>query len=285
MLFAITAVDRYLGVFDAFVQAGWTPLKLFTVPYIDPLSNQQAVINYAEQHHADIQLSPITAHNLNELREQGCGALIVASYDWKICDTRPFIKYACNFHASPLPEGRGPYPNMQAILESRTSWAVTCHKLIPEIDRGDVLATEVFPMQSDECHESLDLKVQMAAKRLATKVALDFKELWNNAVPQESGSYWKKKTLKDRVLNFNNSVDSIMRHLRAFGATGSAAKVNNTWIIVKQGVGWLETHNCQIGEVVHIYNQTIVVAASNGYIGLIQNEIAPPHIVSELNQL
>ena len=178
MRFAIAAIDRYLGVFDAFVRAGWTPLKLFTVPIANAVDNYQAVTAFAEQHHASVQLSQITDLDILGLREQECDALIVACYPWRIVDWQPSLKYAVNFHASPLPDGRGPYPIHRAILEKRNSWAVTCHRLTSEIDKGDILAAESFPLQSDECHESLDLKIQMNAKRLAGKVARQFIELW-----------------------------------------------------------------------------------------------------------
>jgi len=187
--FAITAIDRYLGVFDAFVGAGWTPLRLFTVPAKSEQANQKAVIAYAERNGATIQLSKMTALDLAELRERGCEALVVASYDWKVCDWRPFLKYAVNFHSSPLPDGRGPYPVVRAILQDRAVWGVTCHQLSPEIDRGDILAAEEFPLQPGECHESLDLKIQMAARRLAGRVASQFVELWRQAKPQSGGSY------------------------------------------------------------------------------------------------
>src|SRR5579863_3833915 len=202
MQFAITAVDRYLGVFEAFVDAGWTPLKLFTVPLKSSLANQQAVIAFAEKHGAAIQLSRMTECDLEELRDQGCEALIVASYDWKVCDWRPYLKYAVNFHSSPLPDGRGPYPVTRAILEDRAAWGVTCHQLSPEIDKGDILASEEFSLHYDECHESLDLKVQMAAGRLARRVARQFEELWGQARPQLGGDYWPKHKLKEHIVDF-----------------------------------------------------------------------------------
>ena len=146
MRFAITAVDRYLGVFEAFVRAGWTPVKLFTVPLRDPVfGNQQAVIAYAENNKVAVQISRLIESDLDALRAEGCDALIVASYDWKIPDTAPFLKYAVNFHASPLPDGRGAYPVPRAILENRDHWAVTCHRLTPNIDNGAILAAENFP--------------------------------------------------------------------------------------------------------------------------------------------
>jgi methionyl-tRNA formyltransferase len=283
MQFAITAVDRYLGVFDAFVSAGWKPLKLFTVPLKSDLANQHAVIAYAEQHAAAIQLSKMTARDLEDLREQGCDALIVASYDWKICDWRPFLKYAVNFHSSPLPIGRGPYPVVRAILENRKSWGVACHRLNPEIDGGEILAAEEFPLRPDECHESLDLKIQIAAKRLAARVAGQFCELWDLAKPQEKGVYWKKHALAEHIIDFQKSVESILRHIRAFGANGSLASIGKTWITVKRAVGWTEKHDHPPGVVVHVFNQSIVVAALDGYIAILDSQPTPLHIVAEMH--
>ena len=271
MRFAIAAIDRYLGVFETFVQAGWTPVKLFTSPLKNDLDSQHAVIAYAEQQGAAIQLSQMTTSNMAELRDvYGCEALIVASYSWKIEDWQPFLKYAVNFHASPLPEGRGPYPVIRAIKEGRPSWAVTCHKINSEFDKGDILAVEEFPLQPDECHESLDLKIQMAAKRLAGKVAGLFIGLWEEAKPQGDGSYWKRYKLHEHVIDFQLPIQDVMRHIRAFGKVGSLAKISNTWLIVKQAVGWVEAHKHVPGNVVHINNQSIIVATTEGYVGLLE---------------
>ena len=282
MRFAITAVDRYLGVFDAFVAAGWTPLKLFTVPARSDQGNQQAVVAYAERNGAAIQLSRMTARDLAELRDRGCEALIVASYDWKVCDWRPYLKYAVNFHASPLPDGRGPYPVVRAILEDRAVWGVTCHQLSPEIDRGDMLAREEFPLQADECHESLDLKIQMAARRLASRVAGRFAQLWEQAEPQRGGGYWRKHAVAEHVIDFRNPTESVLRHVRAFGVNGSLACVDGVWFVVKRAVGWAEQHGHPPGRAVHVFNRSIVVAAGDGYVGLLDSERAPPGVVAEI---
>jgi methionyl-tRNA formyltransferase len=282
MHFAITAVDRYLGVFDAFVSAGWKPLKLFTVPSKSDFDNQQAVIACAEQQGAAIQLSRMTARDLAELGEQGCEALIVASYNWKICDWRPFLKYAVNFHASPLPDGRGPYPVMRAILENRRSWGVTCHRLSPDIDEGDILDAQEFPLQPDECHNSLDLKIQMAAKQLATRVAGQFIELWRQARPQEGGTYWKKSELTEHIIDFQKPVEGIMRHIRAFGDSGSLARIGKTWFTVRRAVGWSERHDHAPGDVAHVFNRSIVVAAADGYVAFLEGEATPFHVVAEM---
>ena len=57
MRFAIATIDRYIGIFDTFCQAGWRAQKLFTVPIRDPeFGNQRAAIALAEQQSAAIQL-------------------------------------------------------------------------------------------------------------------------------------------------------------------------------------------------------------------------------------
>lgn len=280
MRFAIATVDRYLGVFETFVRTGWQPLKLFTVPKRNEMGNQQAVIAFAEQHKAAIQLSRMTEDDLRVLQTQGCDALIVASYDWIIPGWRPFLKYAVNFHGAPLPEGRGPYPVVRAVLENRNQWGIACHRLTQEIDAGEILAIEKFPLRADECHESLDLKIQMAGKKLATTVAGQFVKLWEKAQPQNGGNYWPKQTLTERVIYFQKPVENILRHIRAFGSTESLACINGTWLIVKRAVGWVEPHRHRPGEAVHVFNRYIVVAATDGFIGLLESELAPPQVVT-----
>lgn len=282
MRFAIATIDRYLGVFETFARAGWQPLKLFTIPFGTELANQQAVIAYAEKYKAAIQLSPMTARDLQELQAQGCEALIVASYDWKIPDWSPFLKYAVNFHSAPLPEGRGPYPVVRAILENRDRWGVVCHKLTADLDAGDILDAEAFPLQPDECHESLDLKVQMAAKRLAQRMTEQMPEMWAKAKPQGEGSYWPRYTMEQRVIDFKKPVKDVLRHIRAFGASESIANLYGTWLLVKRALGWVEIHNHPPGHVAHTFNRNTIVAVPDGYVVLLEWDFAPPHVVEEL---
>ena len=282
MHFAITATDRFLGVFEAFVTAGWKPLKLFTVPMVHPLSNQQAVIAYAQKHNAAIQLSQMTEQDLAALQEQGCEALIVASYDWKIPPWQKYLKYAVNFHSSPLPEGRGPYPASRAILENRDTWAVSCHRVTEKIDQGEILAVDNFALQADECHESIDLKIQMSAKRLAGKVAANLNGLWEQAQAQTIGQYWQKTALLERVIDFQQPTTNILRHIRAYGATESLFKVNNSWFVVKRAVGWPEQHYLLAGQLAHVFNRSLVISSSDGYIGLLDCEAVPPNFVTEI---
>lgn len=283
MRFAIATIDRYLGVFEALCQAGWTPLKLFTVPVRDPdFGNHQAAIAFADKKGVAIQLSRMSQKDIADLGIAGCDVLVVAGYDWKIPDWNLLVKYAVNFHPAPLPAGRGPYPLPRAILEGHSLWGMACHRLTGQIDAGEILASEHFALRADECHESLDLRVQMAAKRLAGRVARNFAELWQSAVPQTSGSYWPRITPTDRVVDLAKPLDDVLRHVRAFGRTGSLVNINGTWLIVRRAIGWPETHELAAGAVVHVNGRTIVVATADGYLAVLESDMAPPHLAADL---
>jgi methionyl-tRNA formyltransferase len=265
MQFAITATDPYLCVFETFVNAGWRPVKLFTT-----LHHNKAVVEYAQRLGLDVQFSRMNENDLKDLALRGCEALVVASYDWRIGDWRPYLKYAVNFHPSPLPEGRGPYPQVQAILENRPAWGVTCHKVAPEFDAGDILDQELFPLYAQECHESINLRVQMAGRTLAERVAHNFARLWHSAQAQGEGSYFRLWNNEDRTLNFNAGVHDILRRVRAFGLIETMATVNEKTFYVRRAIGWVEPHAHLPGALVHRDQLMLVVAALDGYIGIIE---------------
>jgi methionyl-tRNA formyltransferase len=280
MRFAITATDRYLGVFQALVERSWTPVKVFTTAVDHRISQNAAVIEYARQLNVDVQISRLSEHNLRELGARGCDVLVVASYRWRIADWRPYLKYAVNFHPSPLPRGRGPYPIPAAILEQADHWGVSCHKLEHQFDSGAVLRIVEFPLAPQEDHESLDLKVQLAARRLSGEIADRFEEYWNRATPQVGGSYHALWTPEDRRLDFSQTVEQILRRVRAFGPIESRALINNTTFFVRRAVGWTESHHVPPGTVVYVNNLAMVVAAADGFIGLTEWSLIDPSAVT-----
>jgi methionyl-tRNA formyltransferase len=282
--FAIATNDAYQCVLETFLKAGWQLEKLFVSPGNWMYENKQ-VIARALELGAAIEHSPISSRDLADLGHSGCTVLIVASYQWKIPEWSADIKYAVNFHPSPLPEGRGPYPLVRAILEERSSWAVTCHKINEKFDQGDILDVETFPIDPDECHDSLRLKVAMAASRLAERVALEFEPLWQAAVPQGIGSYWPRWTEQDHAIDFNQPVAIIMRQIRAFGDLECMATINGATIFIHRAKGWIEPHSAHPGAVTHASNLEMVVAAADGFIAITEWSFhAPGAITSNMRR-
>lgn len=280
MRFAVTATDRYLDVFRAFVEHGWTPVKVFTGMVDNRIHRNAAVIDYARKLHVEVQISPLTQANLRQLGDSGCDALVVASYEWRVPEWRSCLPHAVNFHPAPLPRGRGPYPLPAAILESAPTWGVSCHRLEHEFDTGPVLKTLEFPLAPNEELDGLDLKIQLASGRLAADVADHFLDYWSAAVPQEGGSYYPKWSDEARTLDFSQTVEQILRRVRAFGSLECLARLNNTLVFVHRAVGWTEAHGLRPGTVVHANNMAIAVAVADGYVGLTEWSLINPDAVT-----
>ena len=285
MRFAIAAADRYISVFEAFVDAGWQPVKLFTVPLDNIVNHNQATIQYANSLGIEVQLSRVTERDLQDLQARDCEVLVIASYNWRIPDWQAYLRHAINFHPSPLPTGRGPYPLHQVILEGRDSWGVSCHKLSHEFDSGDILAQRQFPLTQSDCHDSLSLRVQMAMRELATQIAHNFNGYWDKATPQASDAdYWKKLADEEWLLKFDQPVASILRRVRAFGQLECIAHVNNMLMFVRRVVGWTEIHHHASGTVVYSNGHSIVIAADDGYIGIVEWSLVTRHQMAQIGR-
>lgn len=281
MRFAITLTDRYLPVFEAFLAGGWQPVKLFTSPVDDRIFHNKLAHERARQLDIPIQISRMLDSDLADLGSRGCDLLVLASYRWRVGEWQPHLRYAVNFHPSPLPIGRGAYPLVRAILDGHTEWGISCHKLTARFDSGDILAQERFPMAPDESHESLDLKTQLASGRLATRVAGNLEALWRAATPQGEGSYWRMFTDADRTLDFHQPVERIMRTVRAFGDYECLAKVADAQIYVRRAVAWQDKHAHPPGTVVHNSAMRLVMAASDGYVAILEWSLIGPDALAQ----
>jgi methionyl-tRNA formyltransferase len=282
MRFAYAGFDRWCGVFDALVASGWEPVELFTLPVDHQLDFNDELVSQAIERRLPVQISRITEDDLCRLGTRDCDALVVAGYPWRVPDWQAHLRYAINFHPAPLPEGRGPFPTIQALLEGRREWGVSCHQIAADFDTGDVLATEHFPVEEDECHETLQLKSQMAARRLAAEVAGNFRALWGRKKPQGSGSYWPRIDDNARTLDFSRPVAELMRVVRALGLHECIAPLDGKYVYVRRAQGWRETHAHAPGTVVHRQRRWTVVAAADGYVALIEwsplNEATRGHV-------
>ena len=275
MHFAFTGCDRNLKLFETLIQAGWQPVKLFSAPEINLHSANKALLALAQLKKIPIQLSRMTPSDLEDLKNVGCEVLVVGSYNWRIPEWRDCLPFAINFHPAPLPMGRGPYPMVNAILNDHTRWGVTCHKIEREFDTGAILDSELFDIDEDETHESLNIKLQMAAGRLGLRIAHQFINSWQAATPQGEGQYWPLFTEEERTLHFDQPVARIQKQLRAFGQLECIAHVNQKRIQVKAGFAWPEPHTHPSGSVVHVNGMTVVIACVDGYVALNEWHLSP----------
>lgn len=270
MRFAFAGIDFLGGVFDALVEAGWEPVHLFTRPCDGVYDHNDAIVAAARRHRIPIQLSRLLPENVAELAERHGRetVLVVAGYPWLVTGWRPHLAHALNLHPSPLPVGRGPYPLFRAILDGHESWGVTAHVLAEEgFDTGDILASAAFALTPAETHETLLTRCQIAAAGLAREtIAPDLPRLWREARPQGTGSYWPRATDADRVLDFRQDVEAVLRRVRAFGAIETIVVIGGKRFYVAEATGWREPHGAEPGTVVHRHCRRMLVAARDGFV-------------------
>lgn len=268
MRFAFAGIDFLGDVFETLLDKGWEPIKLFSRPCDGIYDFNDVTVARARSLRIPVQLSRILPTDLAQLRASRCEALVVAGYPWLIKGWEAHLPYAVNFHPSPLPMGRGPYPLFQAILEQVPEWGVTAHALTPSFDTGPIVAQDLFSLDPDENHDRLLARCQMAAKRVATRIADDLSGLWIQAAPQGPGSYWPRMTQAQRTLDWTRSVDDVLRTIRAFGSIETFAQVNSRFVYVWEGSGWYENHDFSPGTLVHRHRDHLVVAAGSGFVQL-----------------
>jgi methionyl-tRNA formyltransferase len=268
MRFAFAGIDFLGGVFLTLLDQGWEPVKLFTRPCDNVYDFNDVTIARARSLKLPIQMSRIRASDLAHLATLKCDALVVAGYPWLVKDWEPHLAYAVNFHPSPLPIGRGPYPLFQAILSAAPDWGMTVHSLTPAFDMGPLVAQDRFQVSPDETHDTLLAKCQMAGRRLAALLATDLPRLWADATLQGDGTYWPRVTEAQRTIDFTRDVADVLRTVRAFGSIESLAQVDGKRLYVWHAAGWTESHRHKPGEVVHKHRRHIVIAVRDGFVQL-----------------
>ena len=268
MRFAFAGIDFLGDVFETLLAKGWEPVKLFSRPCDSIYDFNEVTLSRARGLRLPVQLSRIQPTDLANLKARKCEALIVAGYPWLIKGWEAHLPYAVNFHPSPLPFGRGPYPLFQAVLDAVPEWGVTAHALDPSFDTGPIVAQERFPLAPDEDHDILLAKCQMAAKRIAASLADDLPRLWAEAKPQGPGTYWPRMTQAQRTLDWSQDVRQVLRTIRTFASIETFAQVDSRYIYVWEGSGWEEPHGYRPGALVHRHRRHLVVAVRDGFVQL-----------------
>ncbi|MCG6122497.1 MAG: formyl transferase [Microvirga sp.] len=268
MRFAYAGIDMLGTAFETLIAAGWTPVKLFTRPCDGVVDFNDRVLATANRFRTPVQLSRLMPQDFEALAREGVECLVVAGYPWLVTGWQGVVPHAFNIHPSPLPEGRGPYPLMRALLEDRRTWGVSAHVLAPAFDTGAVIAQERFDLDASETHDTLLTRCQFAAATLARRIAQDLPRLWTNAIPQSEGSYWERTTDEERMLDWRKGVEHVLRTVRAFGSLETIARFGDSQVFVSAASGWRETHGHPPGTLVLAYQRHLTIAASDGFVTL-----------------
>jgi methionyl-tRNA formyltransferase len=123
-----------------------------------------------------------------------------------------------NFHPAPLPDYKGVGGYNLAIMDGRDDWAATAHYVDEEIDTGEIITLNRFPMDPDtETARTLEAKSQAALFDL-------FKTVFDQLVqskehlptfPNKGGRHLNRVEL-EAMKRIDLEKDDIARKVRAF---------------------------------------------------------------------
>lgn len=121
-----------------------------------------------------------------------------------------------NFHPAPLPDMRGVGGINVALLEGRRDWGVSCHFVAADLDTGDLVEVERFPIEPDE-ETAWSLDVRSQARLLALFERVVERVLAGEVLPrrpQGPGRYVTRAEMEE--LRRVRPGDDLERKLRAF---------------------------------------------------------------------
>jgi methionyl-tRNA formyltransferase len=131
---------------------------------------------------------------------------------------------------------------------------------------GAIVAQDLFALTTDETHDTLLAKCQMAAKRLSADLAANLPRLWADAQPQGAGSYWPRVSERQRTLDWTRNVSDVLRTVRAFGSIEAMAQIGGKRIYVWDAAGWTASHRHAPGTLVHKHRRHLVIAVRDGFV-------------------
>ena len=269
MKIAYCGYDFFSQCLQSLLSRGDGVYRVFTFDCDNRFDFNEYIATICEQHSLPFTSKPLDQNTLSELQQENCELIITAGYRYKLPDLSNTGIRGINIHPSLLPVGRGPWPLSWTIQTDQKFSGITIHKLTDELDAGDILLQESFPLEINENLESLSARTQILAKAMLPRVMENFNHYWNTALPQpEESVYWPRPGNNDRTLNWNSNISEIDRLSRAYGKMGCFATFDNNYWVVYRLITWKETHDFDTGSVVHKTNTEMIVAASDGLVSL-----------------
>jgi methionyl-tRNA formyltransferase len=143
---------------------------------------------------------------------------ILISVNYKYIFSKDYLNlfsHAINVHGSLLPMYRGRSPHIWAIINGEKETGVTCHRMKPEVDQGEILEQIKIPIDSDDSGADLIDKFSVHYPRVVLS-ALDKIDTYSGIVQNEDeASYYGIRTEIMSFMDLNKPVEMVLNFIRA----------------------------------------------------------------------
>jgi len=154
------------------------------------------------------------------LKSEDLDYIIVASFGQILKEKLISLpkKGVINFHPSLLPAYRGPTPIIWAILNDEVNTGVTVHWLTKVIDGGEVILQSQIEIETKSLGELFQQLADLCGE-LTRKLILMITsncDIISKKQNENNSSYFTKPLLIDRIINLSESIEMIIKRVRAF---------------------------------------------------------------------
>ena len=203
---------------------------------------------------------------INHLKNISPDLIIVMAYG-KILSKEilKIPKYGCiNIHVSILPRWRGAAPIEHTLMNGDKESGITIIKMVDKLDAGPIIVQQKFTIPEN----FNKLQLTNSLTKIGTKLLINtIPKIFNNQIDlrdqdENNVTYASKINSEIRKINFNNSTENIINHIRAHSPKPAAwFYFNNERIkIIEAKLGKSK------GTVSHILNSNFEIGCKNGSI-------------------
>ena len=173
-----------------------------------------------------------------------------------------------NFHASILPKYRGASPVETALACGEQVTGISLMEIVPQMDAGDVIDTEIVQISPKDYASDLYLKlskccVALLARQLPNLIA---KKIIKQPQNSKLATYTRKITKQDGQIDFSLPAVEIFNRIRGFHEhVGTFIKLNGTTLNIGKCQPYETTTQFpQIGQILSIEKDGLLVSTSAG---------------------
>lgn len=269
MKIAYFGCDLFIGCLDVFRAHNHDIVAIFVAGNKQENKN---ICEYAAAEKIQCVTDKPTEQHIKMLEDMGVECFFSIEYEYLIPLPSAQVM-TLNMHPTLLPEGRGATPLNYLILQYPQHAGITFHKLASHFDEGDIVYQSPVQLDDNEGLESLVVKLSYKIPKLLNDVLDNLSELYQNAKPQSGGSYWPKITDQQRLLNWQDDINSINLMVRTFGRFGVIACIEQEIWLVNHVEIYKTVHSIPSGTQVAHDIKICVVAVSEGLVVIYKDSI------------
>lgn len=269
---------------DALVQAGCTIVGVITAPD-KPAGRGMKLTESAVKKHAVENslhvLQPEKLKNpefLEELRSLKADLQIVVAFRMLPEVVWDMPAYGTvNLHGSLLPQYRGAAPINWAVINGEKETGVTTFKLQHEIDTGNILLQDKFPIGDDDTAGDVHDTMKEIGAKLLVKTVKELAEGTLKGVNQENSPELKhapKIFTETCKIDWDKSAEDIYNLIRGLSPfPGAFSFLNEKMMKIYRSKKEIADHNYKPGEYVSDNKTFLKFACPNGFIHVIELQL------------